>query len=126
MKKKPAYQAYTKGQQKTIQKTLDGKNTFNSETDCVVCKPLKNGKTPHRAHHVRCEQNKKTRGGMLSEATMEYNRIIAANIKKNNEPVVFNQRPTAESMSKFFAPKVVALGDIKMGIRPDIMDALNL
>ena len=28
-------------------------------------------------------------------------------------------------MSKFFAPKVVALGDIEMGIRPDIMDALN-
>jgi hypothetical protein len=118
IRKRPEYQYFKQGQQKT----MDGKKAFNSATDCVVCKAqVKNLKAPHRSHHPSCEQNQKTRGGRVSQAALEFSRIMAENKKKNSVPVVFNIKPTAEALTVFFTPRV----DIEVAEPPDIIDIMD-
>ena len=91
------------------QRTLFGGTAFCSATHCPVCRDKLIGKISHKAHHVRCPLNQKTRGA-TSKATVQSLQEEKRLLKHFSAPVQPHEKcsgahVTKENLENFFSRK---------------------
>ena len=65
-------------QQEKVQQTWEGTRAFDAAKDCIVCKSiLYGGKPAHRSHYKLCPKNRKTKGGIVTDAQITFDAGLA-------------------------------------------------
>jgi hypothetical protein len=89
-----------------LQLGVDGNQSFEAYRDCVVCrghylnKMGQHVSISHHAHHVRCSQNRSTRG--TSARTVEVNKYAKDMMAHNTMPLSLGQTKGLPSVSQHF------------------------